>query len=119
MNELEEAKAEYEALKAAALDADKKAREARERYAELVRAAKLKEFADRGIVPGSKVVVTVKNYKGTTRRVVGFLGFKGGFWGRADPVFSKLKKDGTPSRQKIHVYAEKIEPFEGSPESKS
>jgi hypothetical protein len=85
-------------------------------------ADRLKEHAINGIYPGSKVIISVPHWGGVRkdRAIAGFLGVEAvGYGYCTGDIFSKLKKDGTPSKARANFGTGTIEPYEGSPERAS
>jgi hypothetical protein len=78
----------------------------------------LSDLAAAGITPGSKVILCRVLWRDApTRTAVGFLGVEANsVLTRVDYIFSRLKKDGTPSAIRKHFYSGTLEPWEGSPE---
>jgi hypothetical protein len=111
---IEELKRQYEAAVSRAKQSDLEKMEAGRRYTEKAIAEKLAEFADRGITPGSKVRLTFERWGGNkVYKDAGFLGVEAGhFAGQTEVVFSRLKKDGTPSKSKWRIYSySNVEPI--------
>lgn len=109
---IDELKRQYEAAVSRANQANKEKSEAAHRYTQKAIEEKLAEFAARGITPGSKVRITGEEWGKTIFAEAGFLGVYSGYPGHVSAIFSRLKKDGTPSKAKWSVHVEKVEPIE-------
>lgn len=113
---LEELKRQYDAAVSRANQANKEKSEAAHRYTAKAIADKLAEFAARGITPGSRVRLVFDQWNGgkVYYKEAGFLGVEAGWSpGDAKPIFSRLKKDGTPSKNKWSIFSySDVEPLD-------
>ena len=112
---IEELKRQYEAAVSRAQQANDEKIAAGQRYTERLIADKLAEFAALGITPGTKVRLISKRWYDhkKTYKEAGFLGVEAGWLvGRVEPIFSRLKKDGTPSKSKWAVSWDDVKPLE-------